>query len=219
MKFQVLILSVVVCFIAEIPTPSNAQTPKKTWSVGPELGVNFSKFGRDADDTEYIPGLVIGGFVTYSTQNTYAYTAKVLFSQKGARDAKSNTTTRLNYVEVPVVARLFFNHRGIVRPNIFGGPFVGFLTGVKGKVSDGNFENIDNYRDSFKTFDLGVGIGFGLNIKVDNEMYFIVDTRYTYGFNDVSQSATYVNNQAIAISAGLSIGIGQRYLCRTYLWN
>src|SRR5688572_1413009 len=98
MKHQILTLSFALCFIAVFSIPSLAQTQDRVWSFGPELGANFSKFGKDADETDYITGLVAGGFLTYSIRNTHAYTAKVLFSQKGARDAASNTTAQLNYV-------------------------------------------------------------------------------------------------------------------------
>ena len=187
---------------------SFGQTRDKVWSFGPELGVNFSKFGKDADATDYQTGLIAGGFLTYSIRNTHALTAKVLFSQKGARDAASNTNVQLNYVEVPVFVRLFFNREGDVRPNIFAGPSFGFLSNVKSKVGDGDFEKLDNYEDVYNTFDLGLGLGLGLSVRVGNEVYFIVDTRYTYGFSDLSKSDSKVNNQAIGVTAGLSFGIG-----------
>jgi hypothetical protein len=208
MKIQILKLLFTLCFIAGLSLTSNGQTRDKVWSFGPELGVNFSKFGKDADETDYQTGLIAGGFLTYSILNTHAFTAKILYSQKGARDEASNTNVQLNYIEVPIIWRVFFNREGDVRPNVFAGPSFGFLNGVKVKVADGDFETLDNYEDSFNSFDVGLGLGLGLNIRVGNEVYFIVDTRYTFGFSDLSKSATDVNNQAIAITAGLSFGIG-----------
>jgi hypothetical protein len=146
--------------------------------------------------------------LTYSIRNTHAFTAKVLYSQKGARDAAANVNAQLNYIEVPVVVRLFFNREGTLRPNIFAGPSFGFLNGVKAKVGDGDYESVDNYEDVYNTFDVGLGVGLGLNIRVGNEIYFIVDTRYTYGFSDLTKSDSDVNNQAVAVTAGLSFGIG-----------
>lgn len=187
---------------------SFGQTRDKVWSFGPELGVNFSKFGQDADETDYQTGLIAGGFLTYSIRNTHALTAKILYSQKGARDEASNTNLQLNYIEVPVIVRVFFNREGDVRPNIFAGPSFGFLNGAKTKVADGDYEKLDNYEDLYNTFDVGLGLGLGLNIRVGNEIYFVVDTRYTYGLSDLSKSNSKVNNQAIGITAGLSFGIG-----------
>jgi hypothetical protein len=207
MKNQILKLSLAMFFVAGLSAASYGQSSDKTWSIGPELGVNFAKFGKDADDTDYNTGLILGGFLTYSIRNTHAFTAKVLFSQKGAEDESSNTKVHLNYVEVPVVLRVFFNRDGAVRPNVFVGPSFGFLTGVKGKVGDGDYEDVPNYEDTYENFDLGLGFGFGLNVRVANETYFIIDTRYTYGISDIAKSGADVNNQAIAVSAGLSFGL------------
>ncbi len=207
MKNLILKLSLAVSFAAGISITSYGQATNKTWSIGPELGVNFAKFGMDADETDYNTGLVLGGFLTYSIRNTHAFTAKVLFSQKGAKYNDPASETHLNYIEVPVVVRVFFNREGTVRPNVFAGPSFGFLTGVKGRVGDGNYEDLSNYKDVYNNFDLGLGIGLGLNIRVANEMYFIIDTRYTYGLSDIAKSSSDVNNQAIAISAGLSFGL------------
>jgi hypothetical protein len=207
MKNQILKLSLAICFVMGLSMTSYGQASDKTWSIGPELGVNFAKFGNDGDDTDYNTGLVLGGFLTYSIRNTHAFTAKVLFSQKGAKSADGETKSHLNYVEVPVVLRVFFNRDGAVRPNVFVGPSFGFLTGVKGKVGDGDYEDVPNYEDTYDNFDLGLGVGLGLNCRVANEMYFIIDARYTYGLSDIAKASIDVNNQAIAVSAGLSFGL------------
>jgi hypothetical protein len=182
----------------------------KTWSLGPELGVNFSKHGMDADETDYKTGLLAGGFVTYSIRNTHAFTAKVLFSQKGADNRDSDVKSHLNYIEVPVIVRVFFNRDGLIRPNIFGGPSFGFLQKVKIQEGSGDYEDLPDFDDSYNKFDLGIGLGLGLNIKVGKEMYFILDSRYTYGLTDIVKSSADINNQAVSISAGLSFGIGNR---------
>ena len=207
MKNQILKLSLTICFVAGLSMISYGQSSDKTWSMGPEVGVNFAKFGKDGDQTVFNTGLVLGGFLTYSIRNTHAFTTKILFSQKGAKDEASNSQVHLNYVEVPVLLRVFFNRDGAIRPNIFGGPSFGFLTGVKGKLDGGDYENVPDYKASYNNFDLGLGIGLGLNFRIAEEMYFIVDTRYTYGLSDIAKSSANVNNQAVAFSAGLSFGL------------
>lgn len=214
MKKQILRISLLAIFALTVSIGAFAQGSDRTWSIGPEVGVNFSKLGRDADESDYNTGLLAGGFVTYSIRNTYAFTAKILYSQKGASGdgffdgEDDDAKLHLNYIEIPVLARAFFNREGTVRPNVFLGPSFGFLTGAKGKIGDGDYESIDNYDDTFNSFDFGVAAGLGLNIKVGEEMYFIVDARYTYGFSDITVGSGNVNNQAVAVSAGLSFGIG-----------
>ncbi len=227
MKKQIFKVSLLAFFAAVMSISSYGQSDR-VWSTGPELGASFSKHGMDADDSDYKLGLVAGGFVTYSIKNTYAFTAKILFSQKGAQDEFDGPgdditiKEQLNYVEIPVLARLFFNREGNVRPNVFVGPSFGFLTGAKLKVGDDDYENfedvegseliygdIDSYKDVYNGFDFGMSAGLGLNIRVAEEMYLIVDARYTYGFTNIAKEGDdKINNQPIAITAGLSFGIG-----------
>src|SRR6478609_4724955 len=112
MKKLNLKLSLTLCFIAGISMVSYGQSKDKTWSIGPEVGANFAKFGKDGDQTVYNTGLILGGFLTYSIRNTHAFTTKILFSRKGAKDEASNSQVHLNYVEVPVLLRVFFNRDG-----------------------------------------------------------------------------------------------------------
>lgn len=221
MKKRILRISLLSLFGIMLSLGVFAQESDRVWSIGPELGAAFSNHGKDADDSEYKSGLVAGGFVTYSIQDTYAFTAKVLFNQKGAKTEDGDFKERLNYIEIPVLARVFFNREGTVRPNVFIGPSFGFLTGAQWKVGDEDYENVedidgldifgdvDSYKDVYNTFDFGASLGLGLNIKVAAEMYFIIDARYTYGFTEVYKDADgSSNNQNATVTAGLSFGIG-----------
>ena len=59
-----------------------AQT--KVWSVGPEVGLSLSRYGKDASTNDFKSGAIGGMFLTYSILNTFAVTTKFLYSQKGA---------------------------------------------------------------------------------------------------------------------------------------
>jgi hypothetical protein len=223
MKNRILGVSVLSLLGLMLSTGVFAQESARVWSFGPEAGASFFKHGMDDDfDTDYKAGLVAGAFINYSVRDIYGFTAKVLFSQKGAAAEDGDTKEQLNYIEIPVLARVFFNREGTVRPNVFVGPSFGFLTGAKWKVGDGEYENvediegidlftdIDSYKDVYNTFDLGLSAGLGLNIRVAEEMYLIVDARYTFGFTDIYKESdgSNNNNQGVAVTAGLSFGIG-----------
>jgi hypothetical protein len=220
MKNRILKFSLLSLFGLMLSIGAFAQETGRVWSLGPEIGAAFSNHGKDADDSEYKSGLVAGGFATYSILDRYAFTAKVLFNQKGAKSEDGDVKEQLNYIEVPVLARVFFNREGTVRPNVFFGPSFGFLTGAKWKIGDEDYENVediasspfgdvDSYKDVYNTFDFGVSLGLGLSIRVANEMYFIIDTRYTYGLSEVYKNADgSSNNQNATVTAGLSFGIG-----------
>jgi hypothetical protein len=198
------------------------------WSIGPEIGAAFSNHGGD-DDSEYKSGLVAGGFVTYSIRDRYAFTGKILLNQKGSTYKDGIITKRfeedveikerLNYIEIPVLARVFFNREGTVRPNVFFGPSFGFLPGAQWKIGDDDYQDWDDiiefdpsdedsYKDAYGIIDFGLSLGLGLSIRVANEINFIIDTRYTYGLRNFRGGGwSKVNNQNVAVTAGLSFGI------------
>jgi outer membrane protein W len=204
MKKQTIIM---VCLVSLLlPSYTMAQDGERVWSFGPEIGVNFSKYGKDASDSDFRSGILLGLGLTYSIENLYGFTAKVLYSQKGAEFG--DTKQSLKYVEVPVVGRFFFNREGTFRPNLFIGPSFGFLTGVSVKDGDNDSVELDNYSDVYNTFDLGVAGGLGFNWLIGDETRIIIDGRYTHGLSDITKGEGSVNNQAISVSAGLTFGIG-----------
>jgi len=207
MKKHIFKYSIIALFIAfALPFNAKAQTGERVWSIGLEAGPNFSKHGWDLDETNFKTGFVVGGNLTYSVLNTYGVTGKLLYAQKGAE--LNNTKSTLNYVEIPVVGRLFFNKEGPFRPNLFAGPSFGFLTGVKSQSGSGERVTVNNYKDTYKTFDFGITGGLGLNYEIAPETRILVDFRYTYGLSDISKSnSSSVNNQVIGITAGVSFGI------------
>ena len=152
-------------------------------------------------------GAIGGLFLTYSIQNTFGITAKLLYAQKGASFKSIDTKQTLNYIEVPVIGRFFLNKEGTFRPNIFLGPSFGFLTGATNKVGSSNRVDIDNYSSVFNSFDFGLTGGLGFNILISNETYFIIDARYTHGLSDITKAAGVVNNNSFGLTAGISFGL------------
>ncbi len=189
-------------------THVQAQTAK-TWSIGPELGVNFSKYGKDAPDNDMKAGVVAGVQLTYSIVNTFGITAKALLAQKGAQTTTTSGITSkqtLNYLEIPVLGRFFLSKEGKFRPNLFIGPSFGFLMGATNKTGSNEAVKIPDYKSSFNTFDLGLTGGLGLNYEIANETRILLDARYTYGLSDITKAAGNWNNLPITITAGISFG-------------
>jgi len=205
MKMKKIVIATLVTFLTfTLCITSKAQT--KVWSVGPEVGFSFSKYGKDASTNDYKSGAIGGVFLTYSILNTFAVTTKLLYSQKGASFESSDTKQTLNYIEVPVIGRFFLNKEGNFRPNIFVGPSFGFLAGATNKVGSNDRVDIDGYKDIFNNFDFGVTGGLGFNFLISDETYFIIDARYTQGLSDITKANGNVNNNAFGLTAGLSFG-------------
>jgi len=201
---KILLTTLVTLVTVTLTFEANAQD--KVWSFGPEAGVSFSKYGKDASSNDFKSGAIGGVFLTYSILNTFAVTTKLLYSQKGASFESIDTKQTLNYFEVPLIGRFFLNKEGSVRPNIFVGPSFGFLTGATNKVGSNDRVDIANYENIFNGFDLGVTAGMGFNFLISNETYVIIDARYTHGLSDITKANGNVNNNALGLTAGISFG-------------
>ncbi|MBC7923862.1 MAG: PorT family protein [Ferruginibacter sp.] len=185
----------------------------RTWGIGPELGVNFAKFGRDAPDNDLKTGVVAGFSVTHSVIDNFGITAKALLTQRGARFESRmagvspvTTKTTLNYLEIPLLARFFLNKDGKFRPNLFAGPSFGFLFGGTYQTGSDDAVKIENYRDFLNPFDFGLTGGLGLNYEVATETRLLLDARYVYGLSNVNKAGDNYNNQGITVSVGVSFG-------------
>lgn len=184
---------------------ASAQVYNSVWSFGPELGLNLSNYGHDVSNNNNKAGFIGGASLTYSIENTHAFTAKILYAQKGADI--NGVKQALNYVEIPLIGRFFFNREGKCRPNVFVGPSFSFLTNATSKVGDNRPSVITNYRNYYRPFDFGATGGLGLNFLIARETRLILDGRYTYGFSDVTKASGYVNNKALSLTAGVTFGL------------
>ncbi len=203
-KQNIILIGLMVC-IAMVMS-FNTQAQKKVWSIGPEAGISISSYGMDASSNDSKVGAVAGGFITYSIINTFAITTKLLYYQKGATFASADTKQTLHYLEVPVIGRFFLNKEGSFRPNIFLGPSFGFLNGASQKIGTNDRVKIDSYKNVYNNVDVGITGGVGFNFLIANETYFILDARYTHGLSDISKADGDVNNNSLALTAGLSFG-------------
>jgi hypothetical protein len=183
---------------------SNTFAQEKIWSIGPEAGLNYSKFGKDINQSDFKPGVVAGVFLTYSIINTFGITGKFLYSVKG--DQLGNQKNHFKYFEFPLIGRFFLNKEGWFRPNVFVGPSFALLRGVTIE-QDGEKMELKEYKDVFNTFDVGITGGLGLNFQIAKHTRFLVDARYTYGLTDITIDPGVVINQCVAVTGGFSFGI------------
>lgn len=206
---------------------------QQRWSVGPRVGLNVSNFWGNADNFHYRTGLAAGAFIMYSSVNHFGLSADVLYSQRGARYDGPDYLTggslqikqRVNYLEIPVVARYFLTLSGNFRPNLFIGPSLGLRlnakrTDAKLNGADAPRYNTQNSAD-FNSLDLGATAGFQLNFHAGRRQHFLIDGRYTLGLTDVKSGLPNVygplsnlRNSTFTLALGYSFGVGAEHPSR-----
>ena len=184
-------------------SPLFAQLP----GLGVKGGVNLATektSGEDAGDDDFttFPALVAGVFMTYKVAPGLEFQPEALYSVKGARVKETGftSTVHLDYLEVPLLARV--SKRGGGRMGFYaaGGPYVAYLLRARTRTEFGPSTEELDVSEQVERADFGVSIGGGVEWG-----RVVVDGRYVYGLRDIDKDhgdGIKITNRAIAITAG-----------------
>ncbi len=152
-----------------------------------------------------------GVSLNYSNNEHYGAGLDFVYSNEGGNSEDLSTGTlvkteiKLTYLRLPIKFIYFFGETGdIIRPKIFAGPTIGYLTSAE--INDNGAFN------QFERWDFGAHIGIGANKNVCDRIWFNTDVTYTQGFRDITN--TELNNDKnlngnIRINLSLMFGIGK----------
>ena len=148
-----------------------------------------SKFGLDLALLVAIP--LGGGF--------FMIQPELHFLQKGyhiedAAPLYGDVTTTLNYMELPILARVNFG--GSVKVFAFAGPSVGYLLSGTYEDDNGSLDPKDYLDDVEYSAHIGAGVGIGT---------FEVDIRYIAGLSDISDSDNLSDVRNSSYGVGLTL--------------
>lgn len=154
-------------------------------AVAPELG--GGQLGRR-------PGFVIGGLAIMDP-GVVAVQSEVLWIWKGAKVTANETTTtaKLNYLEVPVLARYQLPLPGLphslrnVQAHLLGGPTFGVTTSAEReeKTTTGGRTTLAGRTDLApiaRSFDIGMALGFEVGYEFSDKAMLMMDVRYQRSF-------------------------------------
>ena len=184
-------------------------------SLSIRAGANFASVGGDeADDTEGIVGLNLGGAFTVGLYDNVGLFLGANYSQKGAEDNTEGSTARIevDYIEIPLLLKLAIPTGGSVSVHFFGGPSLAFEVGCSLEAEEGGVEvSIDcdgsELEGEVESFDFGATGGAGIDIDVGGGRSLSLDAFYTFGFADVTTTDD-VQNRVFTVQAGLAFPIG-----------
>lgn len=205
-----------------VSTPALAQVDIKP---GVKVGGNFATIG--GDDAELVFGLgglqqevpidrrsgfMIGGFALIDLAGPIDLQPELLYVQKGAKSEiefsfggqthTSTTTLKLDYLQVPLLAKFQLPVTGPMSPNLLAGPNLGFNISATTESEAGGeseSEDIDGISGTDFGFTIGGGIDFGL---AGNSA--TIDLRYELGLSDLpDEGEASIKNRGIGITAGL----------------
>ncbi len=192
-------------------TPSNIQK-------GIKIGVNWSTW-EGSFEYDFKTGATIGGFGTILFNDFLAMQCEVLYSMKGAihkinQTGNSKSIMKLDYLEIPVLAKLILPTSHKFKPNLIVGPAYSFK--LKGTYKD-EIDEEEIRRDfliyhsteekemeDLKSYDLSFMLGLGAEFQVSNKI-FSISVRYDSGLIDILEiDDLELENKTLSITTGLS---------------
>jgi hypothetical protein len=208
-------------------------------SIIPKVGVTLSNvaFKETQEGQQSLTGFLFGAGFNFPLGETFSIQPELIYLQKGYalsyRDdqgAKSDAKVHLNYLEIPLLAKVAFGSESVkaylnagpslgyglggnvnVKTDIFGAPLE-LTFPVKFGEEPANPNEVGTYFDN--RIDLGVQFGGGLAFKAGPGSL-ILDARYGYGLSNLSKDSSGSSsndsksqNRVIAVSLGYSIPLG-----------
>lgn len=182
----------------------NAQSPI---DFGVKGGVNIANLSSD-DDLDSRTGIHAGLVLDFSLPLLpIGVESGIYYTQKGAEFTEEGITVtgKLDYIEVPVLAKISLGPPGPFSPHVVVGPYAAFNTKAEFEASSGSASLSEDFSDQTSDLDFGaiagVGADFNLGLTKLN-----VSARYSYGFSNINDSDFEVdeeNNRVFMISAGI----------------
>jgi|GEM_PF-1411516 len=199
--------------LALLLLPAGPGFAQELVTAGPKAGLNLSSLaGKDADNATVAPRFVGGLFLLVKPSRRFGLQAEVNYNQKGAKVRNGILTTsqlRLDYLEVPVLARFVFAGRAAGRalPYLSTGPSFNLLLNARN-----TFLRDPVVTQQYQRVDFGWSAGGGLEIDLKNK-WWIIDLRYTHGLLKVADRANppAVYNATFALNMALGFELYDRY--------
>lgn len=195
--------------------------------LGAKVGVNFSSIS--GDENEFLSGLTsfhIGGLVEIPISEKFSIQPELLYSMQGATEeysvipnggfgVKYENDLKLDYINIPIMAK-YYVINGL---SIEAGPQFGILVSAKaeGELTELEMRESESFdkdvKDSFKTFDIGFGLG--ASFRLDSDVF--LSLRFNKGISQINEDLDYnhphdypgdynysykQNNNVLQLSAG-----------------
>jgi Outer membrane protein beta-barrel domain len=187
--------------------------------LGLVAGLNVARLsGSDLQGTQNKTGFGGGVYVAIPVTPSFEIQPELLYTAKGvkASDAGVDAALRLNYVEIPVLARWNFTASSVT-PHLYAGPAIAFKTGCTFTASAQGTSISTNCADfqsdqgdpvTFAAVDFGVVAGGGLSFDLGGR-HATVGARYNVGLKNIVSSGD-AKNRTLSFLASFEVPLPGR---------
>lgn len=190
-------------------------------SLGLDLGVSVATLGAEQTDRlHYAAGPAVGMTMGWRLTDAFSVGSGLGWLRKGAEgtligfEEPLAVDIRLDYVQIPFLARLTLPGAGALRPTLFGGTAVAFETGCDVRTAGSELAltlGCDGPEDERATTDWSVLLGGGLEYETRRGSLRI-QGRYDHGLTRIDEAPDVqfpnLENRAFVITAGWVMSVG-----------
>lgn len=218
------VLAILMWIMALMPLRAVGQTHySSNVAIGIKGGIDLSEvFFNPKVEQKIALGTAGGIMFRYIEENHFGLIAELNYSQRGwsedFEDAPYNYTRTTNYIEIPVLAHIFFGRRGRFFFN--AGPQVGLFLGDRvnanfdpndmAELPDFPYKNRMNEQMLLKIkqkFDYGITGGLGCEFNINRNNSLCLEGRYYFGLGNIfsaKRADTYhaSNQWTVAVTIG-----------------
>lgn len=192
-KFSAFIIGL---FTLAAVAQAQTQPTQKRLSWGFKLGMNVSNIRvENGTASDWKSGLATGISVNIKAGNNFSIQLEALYSSMGGRNLQGNETSlRLNYFSLPILAKYRFTNRF----SVFAGPQFDVMILAKTKNNDGFDEVTNDFKEN--SFNATGGI------EVWPAKCLGFSARYIYGFNNILETDVMKwKNQGVQLAATIKL--------------
>lgn len=183
---------------------ANAQSPI---NLGLKGGLNFANISSD-DDLDSRTGFHAGLVLDFSLPALpLGVESGLYYTQKGAEFTEEGITVtgKLDYIEVPLLAKINVGLSGPISPHVVIGPYAAYNVNAEFEASSGSVSFSEDLSDDTSDLDFGgiAGLGADFNLGVTKVN---VSARYSFGFSNINDSEFEQDDEShriFMISAGI----------------
>jgi len=190
----------IICFLFKLllfitPTNINAQSGLE---LGIKAGLNIANLNGGPHELATRAGLFAGLAIGYSAESLpVEFESGLFYSQKGAEGRYKESiikgsyegnagTFKLDYLEIPLLAKYRFDTEAAVSPYILAGPYLDISLNSEVKASK-NIAYIEDISAEIKRIGFGLLIGAGGDFKISGRKL-NVQARYSLGLSPVYEN-------------------------------
>jgi hypothetical protein len=179
-------------------------------AIGPKAGVTISTFrGSDLDNIDNRISWLGGLFLNAQISPMVTLQPEIILTRRGAEFMNNNVrrNLRVNYFEVPVLAKIRLPIGDVVFPHVMLGPNFSFRTNLDYSSYDTDAgTTITTNEADIRKSDVGAIVGAGIDIQTRGSgVFFTIDGRYGFGFNNINRvdDTIELRNAGWYFSAGI----------------